>query len=61
MRTSIKEAALQLGIPEQSLRCWIQSEKCPFGEILIDKKKRNGRRTYYINSIRLKKYIEGEV
>ena len=61
MRTSIKDAAVKLGLPEQSLRLWIQSKNCPFGEILIDRKSRYGRRTYYINSERLNLYLQGKL
>lgn len=61
MRVKIKEAATLLGIPEQSLRCWITNGTCPFGEVLIDKKGRYGRRTYYINRDRLELYLTGKL
>ena len=59
MRVTTKEAATQLGIPEQSLRLWVQ-KGCPFGEVMIDKKGRYGRRTYYICKERLDRYLKGE-
>ena len=61
MRTTIKAAAEKLEVPEQSLRIWIISGKCPFGEVLIDRKSRNGKRTYYICTERLEKYLQGEM
>ena len=61
MRVKIKDAATRLGIPEQSLRCWIANGTCPFGEVLIDKKDRYGRRTYYINRDRLELYLAGKL
>ena len=60
MRVKLADAAKQLGIPEQSLRLWCQ-KGCPFGEVMIDKKTRNGRRTYYINSERLNLYLQGKL
>ena len=61
MRIKIKDAATRLGISEQSLRCWIVKGTCPFGEVLIDKKGRYGRRTYYINRDRLELYLTGKL
>lgn len=60
MRISIKEAATKLQIPEQSLRCWLQ-KGAPFGEVMIDRQKKGGRRTYYINSQRLELYLQGKL
>lgn len=60
MRVSIKEAAEKLGIPDQSLRLWVQ-KGCPFGEVMIDKRSRYGRRTYYINRERLDLYLQGKI
>ena len=60
MRIKVKEAAQKLDIPEQSLRCWIQ-KGCPFGEVMIEKKGRYGRRTYYINARRLEMYLNGKL
>lgn len=60
MRVTTKEAATLLGIPEQSLRLWVQQKTCPFGEVMIDKKGRYGRRTYYICKERLDRYLKGE-
>lgn len=59
MRLTIKEAAQRLDLPEQAVRVWVQ-RGCSFGEVIFDKKSRNGRRTYYINSERLEKYLKGE-
>lgn len=61
MRVTIAEAARILQIPEQSLRIWLQSGNCPFGNVLIDKKGRYGRRTYYINRELLERYLRGEL
>lgn len=60
-RMKIKEAAEKLGIPEQSLRLWVAQKTCPFGEVLIEKKGRTGRRTYYINSERFELYLQGKL
>ena len=60
MRVKIADAARQLQIPEQSLRCWIQ-KGCPFGEVMIDKRSKYGRRTYYINGERLNLYLQGKL
>ena len=59
MRVKINDAAKRLDIPPQALREWIK-RGCPFGEVVHDKKSRNGRRTYYINSERLDLYLKGE-
>lgn len=60
MRIKTADAAKQLGIPEQSLRLWCQ-KGCPFGEVMIEKKSRNGRNTYYINKERLNLYLQGKL
>ena len=60
MRVTTKEAATLLGIPEQSLRLWLQ-KGAPFGEVMIDKRNKYGRRTYYICKERLERYIKGEI
>lgn len=60
MRVTVKEAAEKLGLPEQSLRMWMQAKTCPFGEVVIDRTTRYGRRTYYINSERLEAYLQGK-
>lgn len=59
MRLTIEEASKKLDIPPQGLRIWLQNG-APFGMVLHDKKQRNGRRTYYINSERLEAYLEGK-
>lgn len=59
MRLTIRETSKRLDLPEQALREWLK-RGCPFGEVVHDKKSRNGRRTYYINSERLEKYLKGE-
>lgn len=59
MRVKTKDAAQRLGIPEQSLRLWCQQGTCPFGNVLIEKKGRNGRRTYFICEERLENYLKG--
>ena len=60
MRVKIEDAAKKLDLPPQALREWIKRGTCSFGEIVHDKKSRNGRRTYYINSERLERYLKGE-
>lgn len=60
MRLTIEEASKKLDIPPQALRVWLQKPDCSFGMVLHDKKQRNGRRTYYINSERLEAYLEGK-
>ena len=61
MRVTVKEAAEKLGLPEQSLRMWMQAKTCPFGDVVIDRKSRYGRRTYYINEERLTLYLQGRL
>ena len=61
MRVKTAEAARQLGIPEQSLRLWCQQGTCPFGSVMIEKKGRYGRRTYYISAERLSLYLQGKL
>ena len=61
MRVTTKEAAKKLGIPEQSLRLWMIQGTCPFGSVMIDKRNKYGRRTYYICKERLERYIKGEI
>lgn len=56
MRMTIEEAAKRLGLPKQTLRLWIQSGKCIFGDVVIEGKKKN---TYYISSERLEAYLKG--
>ena len=57
MRMTIEEAAKRLGLPKQTLRLWIQSGKCSFGDVIIEGKKKN---TYYISSERFEAYLKGE-
>ena len=57
MRMTIEETAKRLGLPKQTLRLWIQSGKCIFGDVVIDGK----RKTYYINRERLQAYMEGKL
>lgn len=53
---TIPQAARQLRLSEQLLRCWIQSGRCPFGYII-----REGQRnTYLVVDEQLKQFIEGE-
>lgn len=53
---TIPEASKQLRLSEQLLRVWIQSGRCSFGYIIRDGK----RKTYYINEVELKQFINGE-
>lgn len=59
MRLTIKETSQRLDLPEQALREWIK-KGCPFGEVVHEMKSRHGRRTYYVNSERLERYLKGE-
>ena len=59
MRVKIKDAAERLGLPEQTLRMWIQTGRCPFGSVVIEMKSKGGRRTYYVNSELLEQYLKG--
>ena len=61
MRVKTVDAAKQLGIPEQSLRIWCQQGTCPFGSVMIPKRKRGGKATYYINGERLNLYLQGKL
>ena len=61
MRLTIQEAAQKLDLPPQAVRVWLQKPDCPFGTVIHDKKRRNGgRRTYFVSSERLEKYLKGE-
>lgn len=60
-RITIKEAAKRLELPEQSVRSWAQTGKCPFAVVVADKKSKHGRRTYYANDERLTLYLEGKL
>ncbi|MDU1911923.1 hypothetical protein [Fusobacterium sp.] len=56
-RMSIKEAATLLGLPEQTLRVFLQYEKFKeFGEAI--KKEGSKHWTYYINENRLYDYLK---
>ena len=57
---TIQQVAKQLRLSEQLVRVWIQSGNCPFGYVIRQKDKRNGRNTYYINEQALKNFIEGK-
>ena len=57
---TIQQAATQLGISTQALRVWIAQGNHPFGCVIRQKDKRNGRNTYYINEQALKNFIEGK-
>jgi len=61
MRIKVADAARILEVPEQSLRLWIAKGTCPFGSVMIEKKSRNGRNTYYINEERLNLYLQGKL
>lgn len=60
-RMTIKEAAKKLDLPEQSIRSWAQTGRCPFVEIVAEPKSKHGRRTYYVNSARLELYLQGKL
>lgn len=53
-RISIHEAAEILNIPDQSLRLWLQSGRCPFGDAFPGRGKGY---IYYINTERLNAWI----
>lgn len=60
-RLTIKQASEKLDLPPQAIRCWIQSGKCVFGEVVHEAKSKNGRKTYYISSERLDAYLQGKI
>ena len=60
MRLTIKEAAERLDLPPQAVREWLKKDNCPFGTVVHDMKSKHGRRTYYVNSERLERYLKGE-
>ena len=45
-----------LNLSPQLIRCWIANKTCPFGYIVRE----GSRRTYYINEVELKKFVEGQ-
>lgn len=57
METSIKDASEYLGITAQSLRLWLQSGHCPFGDAW---KGKGSNYMYYISSMRMKAWKEGQ-
>ena len=58
MRLLVSEAAKQLGMNTQTLRLALQQRLFPFG---VAVKTSEDRYTYYINPMRLEKYMNGEV
>ena len=54
----VSEAAKKLGMNTQTLRLALQQKLFPFGEAV---KTSENRYTYYINEIRLEKYLKGEL
>lgn len=54
----VSDAAKQLGLNTQTLRLGLQQGKFPFGEAI---KTSENRYTYYVNRVRLKKYMKGEL
>ena len=60
MRITIQQAAQRLDLTPQALREWIKRGTCGFGEVVHDMKSKHGRRTYYVNSERLERYLKGE-
>lgn len=57
---TIQQVAKQLRLSEQLIRVWIQSGNCPFGYVIRQKDKRNGRNTYFINEAQFCNFIEGK-
>lgn len=55
---TVLEAARKLGINAQTLRLALRQGKFPFGEAI---KTSENRYTYYINPLRLDKYLKGEL
>lgn len=60
-RISINEAANTLGLPAQSLRCWISLGTCPFGEVVQEAKSKHGHKTYFVCKERLEAYLSNEM
>lgn len=54
----VSDAAKQLGLNTQTLRLGLQQGKFPFGEAI---KTSENRYTYYVNRVRLEKYMKGEL
>ena len=54
MRVKVQTAAKALGISAQSVRLWLKSGKCPFGQAFRGQGKSY---IYYINEIALNEYI----
>lgn len=53
----VSEAAKKLGMSTQTLRLALQQDKFSFGKAI---KTSENRWTYYINPMRLHRYLEGE-
>lgn len=54
MKATVHDAAQQLGISSQTLRLWLRSGKCPFGQAFTGSGKNY---VYYINSTALNEYL----
>ena len=53
----VSEAAKKLGLNTQTLRLALQQDKFPFGKAI---KTSPNRYTYWINEVRLEKYLRGD-
>ena len=60
-RITVKQAAAELGLPEQAIRSWISLGTCKFGEVIHEKKSKHGRKTYFVDDDRLRLYKEGKL
>lgn len=56
MNVSVNDAAVMLGLSPQSLRMWLRSHHCPFGDAWEGTGKNFD---YYVNGNRLKNYLAG--
>lgn len=54
MRSKVHEAAKQLEMSSQTLRLWLRSGKCPFGQAFTGSGKNY---VYYINETALHEYL----
>ena len=53
----VEQAAKKLGMSTQLLRTGLQQDKFPFGKAILTSE---NRYTYYINPLRLEKYLKGD-
>lgn len=57
IKQALEKYPIQLSA--QLIRVWITNNTCPFGYIVRQKDKKNGRNTYYINETELQLFLAG--